>query len=157
MNNYCINLKKKKGQPFCNLFKKNIKLSDCMNCDKKVYKNSLKNKKTGTFLKKQTYKHKKADSNRFSIITNDLDHCIICGRKRNALHEVFYGSYRHISIKYGMIIPLCLNHHTGGLKSVHRDRELDLYFKRLAQDIFVKKYSYELFMKEFKKNYKKED
>lgn len=152
MNNYCIHLKKRKGQPFCKLLNKEIPFCRCRECGRKEYKTKT-GKKSFYKIKKSTYKHTKADSNRFSIITNDLDHCIICGKKRNALHEVFYGSYRHISIKYGMIIPLCLNHHTGGLKSVHRDRELDLYFKRLAQDIFIKKYSYELFMKEFKKNY----
>lgn len=153
MNNYCINLKKRKGKPFCKLLNKEIKLSDCYNCKNK----QLKNKKTQK-LKSQTNKHKKADSNRFSIITNDLEHCIICGRKKEALHEVFYGAYRHLSIKYGMVIPLCLNHHTKGKFSVHNDRELDLYYKRLAETIFISKYSYDLYMKEFKINYiKKED
>lgn len=156
MNNYCINLKKRKGKPFCKLLNKEIILSECYDCNKKEYK-TKKVQNSFYKIKKSTYKHKKADSKRFSIITNDLEHCIICGRKKEALHEVFYGAYRHVSIKYGMIIPLCLNHHTQGKFSVHNDRELDLYYKRLAETIFISKYSYELYMKEFIIDYLKKD
>ena len=152
MNNYCINLKKRKGKPFCKLLNTEIKLSECFSCKNAQYKERKIHK-----LKKQTTRHKKADSSRFSIITNDLEHCIICGRKKGALHEVFYGAYRHVSIKYGMIIPLCLNHHTQGKFSVHNDRELDLYYKRLAETIFISRYSYELYMKEFIIDYLKKD
>lgn len=148
MNNYCIHLKKRKGNPFCKLFKKEIPFSCCQECAKKEYKT-----KTISKLKKQTTKHKKLENERFSIITNDLEHCIVCGKNKSALHEVFYGSYRIVSIRYGMVIPLCLKHHTMGLKSIHKDRQLDLYYKKLAQSIFIKKYSYDLFMKEFKIDY----
>lgn len=148
MNNYCINLKKRKGKPFCNLLNKEINLSNCHNCNNLEYK-----KKTIAKLKRETSKHKKLEYERFSIITNDLKRCIVCGKPRNALHEVFYGSYRHVSIKYGMIIPLCLKHHTQGKYSVHYNRELDLKFKKLSQKIFEKKYSHDLFMKEFKIDY----
>ena len=168
MNNYCIHLKKRKGKPFCKLLNKEITLQQCKNCINKEYKtkkikNSFYKNKKSTLnkksplksgkIKKQTYKHTKADRNRFSIITNDLYHCIICGAKKDNLHEVFYGSYRHLSIKYGLVIPLCVKHHTMGDFSIYNDRELDLYYKRLAQTIFMNRYSYELFMKEFKINY----
>lgn len=164
--NYCIHLKKRKGKPFCKLLNKETTLQQCKNCVNKeyktkkaknlFYKKSTLNKKSplkSGKLKKQTYKHSKADKMRFSIITNDLDHCIICGAKKDNLHEVFYGSYRHLSIKYGLVIPLCLKHHTMGKFAIHNDRELDLYYKRLAQTIFMSRYSYELFIKEFKINY----
>lgn len=148
MNNYCIHLKRKKGNPYCKLLKKEISFSCCQECAKKEYKT-----KTISKLKRQTTKHKKLENERFSIITNDLKHCIVCGKNKNALHEVFYGSYRLVSIRYGMVIPLCLNHHTMGLYSVHRNRKLDLYYKKLAQSIFIKRYSYDLFIKEFKIDY----
>lgn len=165
--NYCINLKKRKGKPFCKLLNKEITLSQCQECVNKKYKkctkvvqntsfkkrNAQKIKNTVQKIKKQTYKHKKADKNRFSIITNDLEHCIICGNKKDNIHEVFYGSYRNLSIKYGLVIPLCLKHHTMGKFAIHNDRELDLYYKRLAQTIFMSRYSHELFIKEFKINY----
>ncbi len=161
MNNYCIHLKKRKGKPFCKLLNKEIKLFCCQECVNKEYK--TKNEKNSFYktkpakkqqiIKKRSKKLAKEERNRFSIITNDLAHCLVCGAKRDNLHEVFYGSYRHISIKYGLVIPLCLNHHTMGEFAIHNDIELDLYFKRLAQTIFISKYSYELFIKEFKINY----
>jgi len=175
--NYCIYLKRRKGKPFCKLLNKEITFSRCQECVNKEYKtknaknsfykkcttivkkstlkrtNALKSGQNVQKLKKQTYKHQKADKKRFSIITNDLEHCIICGAKKDNLHEVFYGSYRHLSIKYGLVIPLCLKHHTMGEFAIHNERELDLYYKRLAQTIFMSRYSYELFMKEFKINY----
>lgn len=140
---YCINLKKRKGKPFCKLSNNEIDLSLCQFCSNKEYKK----------ISKQSIKHKKADNERFSIITNDLNHCFLCGKPRNALHELFYGSYRHISIRYGMIIPLCLKHHTEGKYSVHMNRDLDLKLKKIGQQIFEKKYDHNLFMKEFKINY----
>lgn len=38
MNNYCINLKKRKNKPYCKLINKEIKLSTCRECDNKEYK-----------------------------------------------------------------------------------------------------------------------
>lgn len=146
--NYCINLKKRKGKPFCKLLNREISFNECYTCTNIEYRQKKVSK-----LKKQTSKHKKLENERFSIITNDLKSCIVCGKNKNAIHEVFYGSYRLVSIRYGMVIPLCLKHHTMGLKSIHNDRQLDLYYKKLAQSIFVKRYSYDLFMKEFKIDY----
>lgn len=163
---YCIYLKKRKNKPFCKLLNKEIRLSECKECKDKeyktkdvknsFYKKSTLNKKSplkSGKIKKQTYKHRKEDKNRFSIITNDLEHCIICGTKKDNLHEVFYGSYRHTSIKYGLVIPLCESHHTKGESAIHHDRDFDLKMKFLAQEIFVNKYSLELFIKEFGMDY----
>lgn len=38
MNNYCINLKKRKNNPYCKLLNKEIKLSTCRECDNREYK-----------------------------------------------------------------------------------------------------------------------
>lgn len=38
MNNYCINLKKRKNKPYCKLLNKKIKLSTCKECDNREYK-----------------------------------------------------------------------------------------------------------------------
>lgn len=139
-----------------NILSNNHQMEKCPKSNKKSAFQEKKTPKTSNKvqkLKKQSYKHQKADRNRFSIITNDLEHCIICGAKKDNLHEVFYGSYRHTSIKYGLVIPLCEKHHTKGDSSIHHDREFDLKMKFLAQDIFVKKYSLELFTKEFGMDY----
>ena len=142
--NYCIHLKKRKNKPFCKVLNSEIDLSLCQFCSNKEYKKASK----------QIKQHKKLESERFSIITNDLKHCFVCGKTRNALHEVFYGSYRLVSIRYGMVIPLCLKHHTEGKYSVHQNRQLDLQIKKMSQKIFENKYGHELFMKEFKIDYR---
>ena len=54
---------------------------------------------------------------RYSIATDDLSHCYICGSVKNDLHEVFFGKNRVNSMKYGCVIPVCRNCHN----RIHRD------------------------------------
>ena len=169
---YCIYLKKRKNKPFCKLLNKEITFAECSannsanNCKeyktKKIKnsfyknKNAQKNRKIVQKMRQSTYKHRKADLKRFSIIVDDLSVCYYPNCKCNhgiIKHEVFYGSYRHTSIKYGLVIPLCEIHHTKGESAIHFNREFDLKMKFLAQEIFVNKYSLELFIKEFGMDY----
>ena len=46
MNNYCINLKKRKNKPYCELTNKEITFSLCRECDNKEYKKSTSSKKS---------------------------------------------------------------------------------------------------------------
>lgn len=70
---------------------------------------------------------------RFSIIVDRLDYCIVCGRPHPHKHEVFFGEkQRKHSIKYGMVLPLCYEHHEGDA-SPHMNREIDLKYKKKAQ------------------------
>lgn len=46
MNNYCINLKKKKNKPYCKFLNKEITFSLCRECDNKEYKKSTSKKKS---------------------------------------------------------------------------------------------------------------
>ena len=39
-------------------------------------------------LKKKSSKLAKLEKNRFSIITKDLEHCYLCGNKKQELHEL---------------------------------------------------------------------
>ena len=163
MNNYCIHLKKRKNKPYCNVIRKEITLSQCRECDNKEYKKSdikiskkstLKEKspvKSGQINKnaqsltkkpvKNTKMHNKSkkltklERNRASVFTDDLEHCILCGKPREHLHEIIYGKNRINSIKYNFVIPLCANHHTGK-DGIHFNKDLDLYYKRLCQIYF---------------------
>ena len=140
MNNYCIHLKKRKNKPYCNLINKEIPFSLCRKCDNKEYKKSdIKiSKKSGFWSKspvksrqinknaqsltkkpiKNTKMHNKSkkltklERNRTSVFTNDLEHCYLCGKKKNDLHEIFGGRNRLNSIKYNFILPLCRECHS---------------------------------------------
>lgn len=164
--NYCINLKKRKNKPYCKLLDKEITLSRCRECDNKEY--SLKNQK----IKKNTQSREKEpnkkvkmhnkskklaklERNRFSVFTDDLEHCILCGKPREHLHEIIYGKNRINSIKYNFVIPLCANHHTGK-DGIHFNKDLDLYYKRLCQIYFEKNIGNRIeFIKIFGRSYLK--
>lgn len=174
MNNYCINLKKRKNNPYCKLLNKEITFSLCRECDNKEYKKisadlcrkmqcsaDIKQKKSTSdkkspatsgqmrknaqsLTKEQQKKIKmhnkskkltKLEKNRKSVFTDDLEHCYLCGKPREHLHEIIYGKNRINSIKYNFVLPLCANHHTGK-DGIHFNKELDLYYKRLCQIYF---------------------
>lgn len=104
-------------------------------------------------IKKRSSKLVKAEKGRTSIIYQDLTKCCVegCltpyyGVQKN---EVFDGSYRQASIRYGLVCPFCINCH----KRFHENREFALYYKRLFQDKFIELYSRELFMSVFKMDY----
>ena len=95
---------------YCRLNKKTINYTaDCIKC----VKNELRKNKG---INKKTSKQIKLEKSRYSILTNDLDHCYICrfqGKKvlRDDLHEVYGGANRKRSILNGLVVPLCRKHH----------------------------------------------
>ena len=138
MNCKHLRIRTKKGvhYKYCTLLKKEI--NDCYNCENKEYK--TKNVKNSFYKKSTLNVHKsskitKLERNRTSIFTDDLEHCIICGNKKDNLHEIIYGSNRLKSMEYGFVLPLCFNHHVGD-RGIHSNRELDLYYKRKCQEYF---------------------
>ena len=100
-------------------------------------------------MRKKTYKLAKLEKNRKSVFTDNLDYCIICGSKKEHLHEVFPGAYRQHSMKHNMVLPLCVYHHT----QIHRDIELSLYWKRLCQQKFEEFQTRDEFIKIFGRSY----
>lgn len=143
--NNCKYIKQKLNRTLCcNKLKSDIKISNCSNCKYKehnVSHNNIKPKKSKKIIK--------LERNRFSILTNDLDHCIICGSKKDNLHEVFFGTNRVNSMKYGLVIPLCLEHHL----EMHRNKEWQDYWHRKGQLDFIEHYPDLDFLEIFKKNY----
>lgn len=143
----CINLKirTKKYQKYiyCTEKRKQIKFNECKECKYKKYK-------TVKEIKKKSKNLKKLEDKRFSIITSNLKVCYICKqKKKDDLNEVFGGSNRQISMKYGLVIPVCRTCHI----EYDLNKELRQKYQIEAQKIFEEKYSHELFMAEFKKNY----
>lgn len=54
-------------------------------------------------VKKDAYQH--------SILTDDLEHCLFCGRDPVQFHHIFGGSDREISTEDDQIVPLCWECH----------------------------------------------
>lgn len=96
-------------------------------------------------------KVKKLERNRFSILTDNLDICYLCGRRKQHLHEVFFGRNRQLSMKYGCVVPLCFSCH----EKVHNDYATDLKLKQECQKRYMKCYEVdeEAFIKTFRTNY----
>lgn len=94
---------------------------------------------------------------RYSIITNDLEHCIECGRLNVELHEVMFGGRnRNKSIEDGLVIPLCKQfHHRGNLVGIHKDKELNLKYKKIAEQKWLDYYgkTKEDFIERYHRNY----
>ena len=157
--NKCINLKQKFNKTlYCKKLNKEINIRECNNCQFKEFKSTGFQYKSPvkTGISQRTKKLAKAEKNRFSILTNDLTYCYICKKndllvKRDALHEVFFGSNRLISIKYGLVIPLCVEHH----REMHKNHDWQEYWHIVGQKAFMNYYnkSVDEFIEVFGKNY----
>ena len=89
-----------------------------------------------------------------SIIVESMDNCFVCGSPYVEVHHIMYGTAnRKLSDKYGLIIPLCQEHHRGQT-GVHFKRDLDIYLKKLAQEKYNSVYGTDRsFLEVFGKNY----
>ena len=89
-----------------------------------------------------------------SIIVESMDNCFVCGSPYVEVHHIMYGTAnRKLSDKYGLIVPLCQEHHRGQT-GVHFKRDLDIYLKKLAQEKYNSVYGTDRsFLEVFGKNY----
>lgn len=99
-------------------------------------------------MKYKSNKLRKLENNRYSIIVDNMNYCVECGKKRDDLNEIFPGRNRQNSMKYGLVIPMC--------RSCHRkytdNRELQLKWMKIGQKAFEDNYDEE-FIKIFRRNY----
>lgn len=115
----------------------------------RIKQSSAENKQKKGQIKKKSSKLAKLEKNRFSIITKDLEHCYLCGNKKQELHELIEGKNRQASMKYGLVIPICRKCHN----LVTNDRTLQEKLHKVAQKEFKKHYKSENFVQIFGKNY----
>lgn len=92
----------------------------------------------------------KLEKERFSILTDNLDECFICQRPRDDINEIFMGRNRQNSMRWGLCIPMCRKCH----QEYHIDRDMQLYFMKMAQIKFEETYPDVNFVKIFLRNYK---
>lgn len=90
-----------------------------------------------------------------SILTNDYEHCYLCGRSGPVqIHHCIHGTAnRKNSEHYGLKVPLCADCHTGP-NGVHLNRKKDLNLIIIAQLKFEEVYGgREEFRKVFRRSY----
>lgn len=124
-------------------------VKDLSNSFNPVPKKIVEKKKEVTELKKKSNKLAKLEKNRFSIITNDLEKCYFCSAKKKDLHEIYEGKNRQVSMKYGLVIPICRKCHT----KVTNDKTLQDKLHKVGQKAFKKHYKTENFIQIFGENY----
>ena len=153
----CIYLKQKLNRTLeCKKQKKIINIRECNSCKYKEYKCTEFSKNSANSTLKNSTLHKKGaklvklERNRFSAFTDDLDHCIICKRKKEHLHEIFFGSNRQKSMQYNFVIPLCHECHT----EMHINKEWQEYWHVKGQEYWERFIgSREEFIEVFGKSY----
>lgn len=124
-------------------------VTDLRNCFNPCPKNTIKKEKTPTRIKQKSNKLAKKEKNRFSIITTDLEKCYLCKAKKEDLHEIYEGKNRQLSMKYGLVIPICRKCHI----SVTNNKTLQEKLHKVGQKVFKKQYKTENFVQIFGKNY----
>ena len=100
-------------------------------------------------MKYKTNKLRKLEADRYSILTEDLEHCYICGEHKQDIHEIYGGRNRRISMQNGFCVPLCRSCHS----FITRDVASDLLLKQQCQRSFEVENSREDFMLLIGKNY----
>lgn len=153
----CIYLKQKLNYKFeCKRNKQEICLRNCSNCPYKEYKmqqctldknKTQKNRKIS--FKQKSSKLAKLERNRFSLFTDDLEHCIICNKKKKHMHEIFCGRNRQNSMRYGLCLPICELCHN----KYQNNAVFNLKWHKKGQAMFNKTYPNLKFEDIFKKNY----
>lgn len=129
---------------YCRLNKKIINYTtECVKC---VKSEPRKNKG----INKRTSKQIKLEKSRYSILTDDLEHCYICrfqGKKvlRDDLHEVYGAANRKRSILNGLVVPLCRKH--------HQNEEILSELKVATQQIYEANHTRNEFIKLIGKSY----
>ena len=143
----CTYLRKRqknyKSYWYCKKGKEQITLEKCKECSMIEYK-PIKE------IKKRSKKQARNEKNRFSIVQSDMKTCYFCGEEAESIHELIGGIYRQTSIKWWLCVGACLKCH----RLVEDNEKIKQKYQVIGQEIFVKKFGIELFIKEFKRNYK---
>ena len=88
----------------------------------------------------------------FSAFTDDIEHCFVCGRPFPSIHHCMNKYDKKKAEKYGLILPLCVNHHTGA-EGVHSKPEKMLACRQMAQRKFEEEHTRDEWIREFEKSY----
>ena len=84
-------------------------------------------------MKFKSEKLQKLEKNRFSIFTTDLEKCYICKMPKDDLHEIFNGCRSQMSIKFGLVIPVCRTCHS----RLTNDEKLKLQYQAEIDEVHL--------------------
>lgn len=88
----------------------------------------------------------------WSILTEDLDHCLYTGKSPVERHHIFGGCHKAASEKRGFIAPLSPELHPNGVHAGMYAKEVDRDLKKQCFDYYIAVYgTREDFIKEFGK------
>lgn len=158
----CIYLKQKFNKKLeCKKNRNRIPFKDCKECPYKKYKESnsgqikrtIKNNHKELLntvkMKNKSNKLAKLEKNRFSLFTDNMNKCYFCNKPKDHIHEVIYGKNRINSMKFGITLPLCEEHH----RMMHNDINLTKEYRKKGQVLFEETYPNLDFQEIFKINY----
>lgn len=93
----------------------------------------------------------------FSILTDDMDHCMFTGSAPVERHHVFYGmggGMKEKCEKRGFVAPLRPDLHPNGVHAGQSAKMVDTKLKTMCQQYYEEHYgTREDFIKEFGKSY----
>jgi hypothetical protein len=78
--------------------------------------------------------------------------CSVCEKPFAETHEIFFGPHRQLSIKHGIQVHLCAEHHRGP-SGPHQNAQRNLQLKQQGQAWFERLYGHDEFMRIFGRNY----
>lgn len=86
-----------------------------------------------------------------SIMTDDLEHCYVCGRDAVHYHHIFGAHNRDHATEDGLFIGMCLDCHI----RVHNEpsQRLNYDLKRQAQLVYEQTHTHDEWFKRYGKNY----
>lgn len=98
-------------------------------------------------MKRKSNKLANLERNRYSIFTDNYKTCYYCGIGRSQLdiHEVYGGSNRQRSMKYGLCVPLC--------RACHSNEYVIQDLRKWCQREYEKKHSRDEFIEIIGKSY----
>lgn len=102
-------------------------------------------------MKQKSSKLAKLERSRFSIFTDDLETCIVCGMTATDMNEIFRGRNRQNSMKWGLCIPMCRRCHSHLTDNTELETKWKIKGQKKAMEYY--KMSVEEFIEIFGKNY----
>lgn len=103
-------------------------------------------------MKKKTSKLRLLEKNRYSVFYESLSMCCNCGSMYGITkHEIYEGRNRQNSMRYGFVLPLCVDCH----RNLQEDLSFNEKWKKRGQEYFEEHYgTREDFIGIFRMNYK---